>query len=155
MPFVLAILVAGLWAAFMLPAFFDDRGRGPKASTRDYAKRKRLLGELAAAEPEGDAYVRHHAQLRRQRILIGLGVTAFLTLVVATITGSVAWLSIAIAADITIAAFVALLLYTKQQASIPRAAVVPIGSQRPADTPISLVPDVRDEQTQTVKVIAG
>ncbi len=155
MPFVLAILIAGLWAAFMLPAFFDDRGRGSKATTRDFAKRKRLLGELAAAQPEGDAYVRHHAQLRRQRILIGLGTTAFLTLVVATITGSVAWLSIAIAADLAIAAFVALLLYTQQQARIPRATVVPITSAASVDAPSPLVAVPQDEQTTTVRVIAG
>ena len=74
--YVVAILIAGLWAAFLLPSFFDHRSRAPRTTTRDFARTKRLLQQVSSADPDGEDYVRHHAQIRRKRILIGLGLTA-------------------------------------------------------------------------------
>ncbi len=153
--YVVAILIAGLWAAFLLPSFFDHRSRAPKTTTRDFARTRRLLAQVASAQPDGEAYVRHHAQMKRQRILTGLGVTAFLTLVVATWTGMVAWLWLTVALDIAFAGYVALLLYTRQQRSVPKAMVVPIDSAQPvvAAAVLAAVPEY--EETLTVRVIAG
>lgn len=152
--YVVAILIAGLWAAFLLPSFFDHRSRAPKTTTRDFARTRSVLERVTTANPDGEEYVRQHTQVRRQRVLIGLGVSAALTLVVATFTGSVAWLWLTIALDIAIATYVAGLVYVKQQRAIPRAAVVAIESVQAS------APEVDDSQpaydeTLTVRVIAG
>lgn len=153
--YVVAILIAGLWAAFLLPSFFDHRSRAPKTTTRDFARTKRLLEQVTTSDPDGEAYVRHHAQVRRQRILIALVLTAFVSLGVATWMGSIAWLWLTIALDVAVAIYVTGLLYMKQQRSLPRAAVVPISSAPQA--PVSDVNDEKPafEETPTVRVIAG
>lgn len=153
--YVVAILIAGLWAAFLLPSFFDHRSRAPKTTTRDFARTRKVLERVTTADPDGEAYVRHHAQLRRQRILIGLAVVTTLTLGIATWTGSVTWLWLTIALDIVIATYVAGLVYMKQQSSIPRASIVPIESAQPAVTQIADEPEQTYEDTSTVRVIAG
>jgi Flp pilus assembly protein TadB len=155
MYYVVAILIAGLWAAFLLPSFFDHRSRAPKTTTRDFARTKKLLQQVASAQPDGEAYVRRHAQLKRQRVLIGLAATAFLTLVVATWTGSIAWLWLTVAVDVAFAGYVTLLLHTKQQKFVPRATVVPIESAQPVVAPVVLTAVPEHEETLTVRVIAG
>ena len=62
MAIVLFILIAGLWAAFLLPAFFDHRSDAPKSTTRDFARTRMKLAEVSTAQPDGDAYVRRHVQ---------------------------------------------------------------------------------------------
>jgi hypothetical protein len=104
--YVVAILIAGLWAAFLLPSFFDHRSHAPRTTTRDFARTKRMLQQVSSADPDGEDYVRHHTQVRRRRILVGLGLTAVVTLAFATWMGSVAWLWLTIAIDVTIAAYI-------------------------------------------------
>lgn len=152
--YVVAILIAGLWAAFLLPSFFDHRSRAPRTTTRDFARTKRLLQQVSSADPDGENYVRHHAQVRRRRILVGLGVTAIVTLGIATWMGSVAWLWLTIAIDVTIAVYITQLLLMKQQRALPQATVVPIGTvQQPAAPAVDSNPAY--EETPTVRVIAG
>ncbi len=155
MPYVVAILIAGLWAAFLLPSFFDHRSRAPKTTTRDFARTKRLLEQVSTADPDGEAYVRHHNQIRRQRILLSLGATAIMTLAVATWMGSVAWLWLTIGIDIAIAVYVTGLLFMKSQTLSPSATVVPIESAQ--SSPAQAAADSRPayEETPTVRVIAG
>lgn len=152
--YVVAILIAGLWAAFLLPSFFDHRSRAPKTTTRDFARTRSVLERVTTANPDSEDYVRHHTQVRRQRILVGLGVTAVLTLAVATFMGSAPWLWLTIALDVAIAAYVAGLVYVKQQRAVPRASVVMIES---VQTPEPEVDESQHayEETLTVRVIAG
>jgi len=63
------------------------------------------------------------------------------------------WLTIGV--DITLAGYVTLLLYLKQQRFVPRAAVVPIESAQPAVASAVLVAVPAYEETLTVRVIAG
>lgn len=161
MAIVLFILIAGLWAAFLLPSFFDHRSQTPKSTTRDFARTKQLLANVSASQPDSEAYVRRHVQVRRTRVLIGLIVTAVVTLVVATWTGSVAWLWASIGVDIAIAGYVTMLLSVKRQRFAPAAQVVPLESQ-PAAYPQQprAVPQQGEEppdygESQTVRVIAG
>lgn len=153
--YVVAILIAGLWAAFLLPSFFDHRSRAPKTTTRDFARTKKILERVTTANPDGEAYVRHHAQVRRQRILVGLGVTALLTLAVATWMGSVAWLWLTIAVDVAFASYVAGLLFMKQQSKVPRATVVAIESAQEVPEPVEDDSQFAYGETLTVRVIAG
>ncbi len=153
--YVVAILIAGLWAAFLLPSFFDHRSRAPKTTTRDFARTRKVLERVTTANPDSEAYVRHHTQVRRQRILIGLSVAAILTLGSATWMGSIAWLWLTVALDVAIAAYVAGLVYVKQQSAMPRAAIVPIESVQPMPVPVADESQQPYEETSTVRVIAG
>jgi peptidoglycan/LPS O-acetylase OafA/YrhL len=155
MYYVVAILIAGLWAAFLLPSFFDHRSRAPKTTTRDFARTRRLLEQVTTADADGEAYVRHHAQVRRQRILVALVITAFLSLAVATWMGSIAWLWLTIVIDVAVAVYVTGLLYTKQQRGLPRATVVPIGAVQQPIAPAAVGHAPAYEETPTVRVIAG
>ncbi len=157
MAIVLFILIAGLWAAFLLPSFFDHRSQTPRSTTRDFARTKQLLAAVSASQPDTEAYVRRHVQRRRTRVLVGLGATALVTLVVATWTGSVPWLWASIAVDVAIAGYVTMLLAVKRQARVPRAAVVPMPAQgTPVVAPVAAVPEPEPfEESQTVRVIAG
>ena len=159
MAIVLFILIAGLWAAFLLPSFFDHRNQTPKSTTKDFARTKQLLAAVSSARPDSEAYVRHHAQVKRTRTLLGLGIAAALTLGVATWTGSVPWLWLTIALDIAFAGYVTVLLTIKQQGTMPRASVLPIPATEvagPALSPLeSWVEPAPYEESKTVRVIAG
>lgn len=153
---VLFILIAGLWAAFLLPSFFDHRNQTPKSTTRDFARTKQLLATVSASDPSGEDYVRRHAQVRRTRLLMGLGIAAVVTLVVATWTGSVPWLYASIAIDVAIALYITVLLTMKQQRYAPRAQVVRIAPPTPQPVYLEQPAEPAAEvQTQTVRVIAG
>lgn len=156
MPIVLFILIAGLWAAFLLPSFFDNRSHAPKSTTRDYARTKEMLASVAQSQPDSDVYIRRHAQVRRQRILLGMGAASISTLVFATWTGSAAWLMINISVNIAIAGYVTLLLTIKQRRAMQQSVVVqiPNASQRQ----LAAVPTQESyatDEAATVRVIAG
>jgi len=155
MPIVLFILIAGLWAAFLLPSFFDQRNQTPRSTTRDFARTKQLLATVSASQPDTEQYVRRHVQRRRTRILIGLFITAAVTLAVATWTGAVPWLWATIAVDIAIAGYITVLLAIKRQGALPRASVVPIAVQAPVPNQATVPEPVYAEETPTVRVIAG
>ena len=156
MPIVLFILIAGLWAAFLLPSFFDQRSHAPKSTTRDFARTKEMLASVASSQPDSDTYIRRHAQVRRQRILLAMGVVSISTLVFATWTGSVAWLIINITVNIAIAAYVTLLLTIKQRKAMQRTVVVQIPNA--AHRQLASVPTQESyatDEAATVRVIAG
>lgn len=156
MAIVLFILIAGLWAAFLLPSFFDHRSQTPKSTTKDFARTKQLLAAVSASDPSSADYVRRHTQVRRTRILIGLGIAAAITLGVATWTGSVAWLWAAVAIDITIGVYVTMLLHLKRQRFAPSAQVVPIATQPAVSQPAQVeTPAQEFSESATVRVIAG
>jgi len=157
MAIVLFILIAGLWAAFLLPSFFDHRSSAPRSTTRDFARTRKKLAQVSMAQPDSDAYVRKHRQYRRQRILVGLAIGSASTLVFATWTGSMPWLWVNIAINVTFAAYVALLLTMKQLRMAPGAQVVQIAVQVPVEETRRLraVPEREYEESQTVRVIAG
>lgn len=154
---VLFILIGGLWAAFLLPSFFDQRSEAPRSTTADFARTKQVLATVSATSPDGADYVRRHAQARRTRILIGLLVAGAVTLAIATVTGSVAWLWASIAVDVVIGGYVTVLLSLRRQRMMPGAAVVRISPQQqvPAAQQIQHPAEPAFEESQTVRVIAG
>lgn len=156
MPIVLFILIAGLWAAFLLPSFFDHRSRAPRAATRDFARTRQMLANVSSSQPDTDTYIRRHAQVRRQQVLIGLAVASVATLVFATWTGSLPWLWVNIAVNVSIAAYVTLLLTIKQRRAMQQSIVVPI-AQAPQRTleAVPSQPSYATDEAKTVRVIAG
>ncbi|HZJ47465.1 MAG TPA: hypothetical protein VFD97_00340 [Acidimicrobiia bacterium] len=154
MGIIFFILIAGAWAAFLLPSFFDHRRENPRATTRAFARSKQKLGNVTVAQVGSPSYAQHHAQARRQQIFIALLMTALIALVIAVVRSSVMWLGIAIAADLTVGAYVALLLASKQPQQARRAPVlrmpvaVPSAPTKAADLDF-------EEAPPTVRVIAG
>jgi Flp pilus assembly protein TadB len=157
MAIVLFILIAGLWAAFLLPAFFDQRSNAPASTTRDFARTREKLAEVSTTRPDGDAYVRKHAQRKQQQVLIGLVVTFVVTLGYATWSGTVMWLYINIAVAVAIAAYVAMLLNLKARRLAPRAQVVqlPTAPHAAVAAQVARPPVPEYEESRTVRVIAG
>ncbi len=154
MGIIFFILIAGAWAAFLLPSFFDHRRENPRATTRAFARSKQKLGNVTAAQVGSPAYAQHHAQARRQRIFIALLVTALVTLVIAVLRSSIMWLGITIVVDLSVGAYVALILASKQPKQVRRAPVVPIPTAVPT-SPTTAADLELDAAPPTVRVIAG
>jgi hypothetical protein len=156
MPIVLFILIAGLWAAFLLPSFFDNRSSAPKAGTKDFARTRQMLANVSSSQPDTDTYIRRHTQVRRKQVLVGLAIAYVATLVFATLTGSLPWLWVNIAINISIAAYVTLLLTVKQRRALQRTVVVSIdhAPQRALEA-VPTQPSYATDEAKTVRVIAG
>jgi len=154
MGIILFILIAGAWAAFLLPSFFDHRRENPRATTRAFARSKEKLANVTTAQVGSPAYAQHHAQMRRQRIFIALLLTALATLVIAVLRSSVTWLAVSIFIDMVVGGYVAMILAARQPKTVRRAPVVPIAtpisaiSANAADLDLEAAPP-------TVRVIAG
>jgi hypothetical protein len=154
MEIVFFILIAGAWAAFLLPSFFDHRRENPKATTRAFARSKEKLAHVTVAQVGSPAYVQHHAEKRRQRIFIVLLLTALVTLVIAVLQSSIVWLGITIAVDLAVGFYVATILTAKQPKTARRAPVVPL--QTPVHSSPTTAADLDLESAPpTVRVIAG
>jgi len=154
MGIILFILIAGVWAAFLLPSFFDHRRENPRATTRAFARSKEKLANVTTAQVGSPAYAKHHAQVRRQRIFIALLLTALVTLIIAVLWTSVIWLGITIIVDMAVGGYVMMILSSRQPMAVHRASVVPM------PTPVSTAPTTAadldlDAAPPTVRVIAG
>ena len=141
------IVIALLWAAFLLPSFFENRRKAPMASTRSFARSTALLATVAATSSQEMA-ARRRATQRRVRALGVMAGGAFVSLAVAIWQSSVTWLGVAIAFDVALAGFVTLLLFQRQRRYLAsRTAVI-----TPA---IDHTPGTRDPQRHTVRVVAS
>lgn len=138
------ILLAGVWAAFLIPSFVDSRRRTPLASTRDYARSTALLASVASVPTHRELLQRQRAMERRRRVLVALGAGAVASLAMSIWQGSVIWLGLAIVFDLALAGYVALLLYLKQQ--------VPT---EPAEPDIEAEPAFQPVASSSVRVVAG
>lgn len=152
MPLLVFLLIGAVWAAFLLPSFFESRRRAPMTATRSFQRSTELLATVAASDAQ-HLLARRRQALRRRRFLAVLSGSAVVTLVAALITGSVFLLGITIAFDLAIGAYVMLLLMN-QQRSYALAMAPRIGT--PAGAPVE-APSARREANQpsTVRVVAG
>ena len=156
MGIIFFILIAGAWAAFLLPSFFDHRRDSPSETTREYAVTKARLGALAGSdEPLAEEYyAAQSAQAKRQRVFIVLLALASLTLVAAVLTSSVVWLGVSIVVDVAIGAYVGLIVYMRQQRSVRRQNVVQL--DRTVPTAPTTAEDLDfDAAPPSVRIIGG
>jgi hypothetical protein len=138
------ILIACIWAAFLLPSFFESRRKAPINATRDFARSTALLASVATM-PGSEVMARRKARDRRRRLLYSLASGAIISLAVAIMRSSVMWLSVTLVFDIAIAVYIGLLVHVRQQIAAPGGVV-----------PISRVVPVRvDPEHHTVRVVAG
>ena len=154
MGIIFFILIAGAWAAFLLPSFFDHRRENPKATTRAFARSKEKLANVTVAQVGSPAYAQQHAQRRRQRTFLVLLFAALTTLVIAVLQSSMLWLGITIIVDMAVGGYVAMILTAKQPKAVRRAPVVPIQPSIPA-APTTAADLNVDSASPTVRVIAG
>ena len=141
------IVIALLWAAFLLPTVFENRRRAPGASTRSFARSNALLATVSSSTPAG-ATARRQANRRRLRFLFLVATGASLTLVVAIWESSILWLSVSVVFDVALAAFVTMLLFSrKMHLATMRATVLLPEDDQEVST--------RDPQRNTVRVIAS
>ena len=124
--YFLMLLIAGVWAAFLLPPAIENRRRSPLSSTEQFSKLTHHLGrardgntdtpEVAAAHEALAAGVeRDDVLVRRQRILIGLGSLVAITLVAAIAARSVQMLALNLIADAGLVWYVMMLLQIKSR----------------------------------------
>ena len=141
------ILIVVIWAAFLLPSFFDSRRKAPMATTRSFARDTALLATVASASaPEVAA--RRRASTRRQRTLAILSAGAAGTLAVAIWQSSVPWLGLSLGFDVALAGFVTTLLHVRRQQVSTAAS--------PTAVPVVLPGTAgKDHQRHTVRVVAG
>jgi hypothetical protein len=142
MEIVAFILIACIWAAFLLPSFFESRRKAPLNTTRSFARSTALLASVATSTgPE--IIARRKAHERRQRFLTALAGAAIISLGVAILRSSVLWLGVTLICDLTIAAYIGVMLDMRQQAETPRVVALPSENTL-------LEPD-----RHTVRVVAG
>ena len=148
MEIVVLILIAVVWAFFLLPSFFDNRRQAPLSSTKSFAKSTALLASVAVS-PAYEVMLRRRVMVRRRRVLMLLGASAIGSLTIAILTGSMVWLGVTIAFDLVLAGYIATLLAIKERATAARAPVVPLQRPTPAEAPPA------EQQVGTVRVVAG
>jgi peptidoglycan/LPS O-acetylase OafA/YrhL len=139
------ILIGGIWAAFLLPSFFESRRKTPISTTRNFAKSTALLASVSSAA--GQVTVARRRTLdRRRRLLIALVLGAAISLAVAVVQGSTTWLFVTLAFDAAIAGYIGYLVHLRQQrASAPRVVPMAQGEPQLAEEP----------QRHTVRVVNG
>lgn len=116
------LLIAGVWAAFLLPPALAKRRLSPASSTEEFSKLTRQLGKARHVEtpdvigPHGGRQARLERDrviARRRQILVGLGAVAVATLVGAIAVGNVQLLLVHLLADAALAWYVVMLLQIK------------------------------------------
>ncbi len=138
------ILIAGIWAAFLLPSLLDGRRQAPMSSTRNFARSKNLLASVSASDSQ-HVLQRRRSGMRRRRILAGIAAGAVVSLAIAVMQSSTAWLAITIGFDIALAGYVTLLLVAQQGTPV-RASVV--------ELPRAAEP-VYESDNASVRIVAG
>ncbi len=140
------ILIAALWAVFLLPSFFESRRHAPINATRAHARSTALLASVATV-PGTEVMARRKARERRRRFLYALIAGAIISLTVAILRSSVVWLGVTLVFDLAIAGYVSLLVYVRQRRAAPSSVV------QLAPVPTSTVAAEPDQHT--VRVVAG
>ncbi len=94
MEIVLLILLAAVWAVFLIPSFFNSRKEAPINSTQDFARNTARLNAVRVSAVEPSVARRRRTLARRRRALLGLITAAIVSLAAAIWTGSVPLLGV-------------------------------------------------------------
>lgn len=142
------LIIAGVWAVFLLPAFFESGKSASLRSTRSFARNNSLLASVTRQTTE-QMMVVNRARRRRRRSVALLGSGALGSLAAAVMTGSMLWLGVTIVFDILLAGFVTALLQAKAARFRPVASVVPID----LTGPIPEIPEL--EVVPTIRIVGA
>ncbi len=119
MEMVIFIVLAAVWAVFLIPSFTASRKAAPINSTQDFARSAERLGAVRVMATVPHLADRRRTLARRRRTLVFLTGLAVVTLAAAIWTGSVALLGVSLAVDVLLAAYITVLLYIKQRQAVP------------------------------------
>lgn len=123
-PMIYFLLIAGVWAAFLLPPALANRRLSPLSSTEEFSKLTRQLGRardvstdspevLALQSAAANGVDRGRVLTRRRRILVGLVSLVLVTLLAAIAFGSVQLLLLNLLADAGLIWYIVMLLQIK------------------------------------------
>jgi len=112
---LITLIIAGAWAAYLLPSVFSSRRNAPLQSTQEFNRITARLASVHGHKVETADLARRRVLARRRRMLVGLGLTALTTLVLAIWQGSSTLLITHIVVDAIGAWYVAMLLQIKQR----------------------------------------
>ena len=112
---LITLVIAGAWAAYLLPSVFVSRRNAPLHSTHEFNQLTARLASVHGHKVENADLARRRVLARRRRILAGLALTAATTLGVAIWQGSSMLLIAHIAIDAIGAWYIAMLLQIKQR----------------------------------------
>ncbi|MGA9597864.1 MAG: hypothetical protein WBV06_17040 [Acidimicrobiia bacterium] len=141
------LIIGGVWAAFLLPAFFETSKSAPMRSTRNFARHNDLLASVTR-QSAAEVRAARLARSRRRRTVALLGSGALGSLSAAVMTGSTLWLTVTIVFDILLAGFVTALLQAKAARFHPVAPVVALDLTSP-------VVATAVEPIQTIRIVGA
>ncbi|HDH25390.1 MAG TPA: hypothetical protein ENH00_04235 [Actinobacteria bacterium] len=111
---IVIFVLAGVWAAFLLPSVFTSRRDQPTEAARDFMRLSARLSAAGSGTTIEPMLTRRRVLVRRRRALIVLISIAVATLAVAIWRGSAALLIAHIAMDGVIAWYLAMLVQIRQ-----------------------------------------
>jgi hypothetical protein len=140
---LILVVIAGVWAAFLLPPLFLVRRDTPLNTTQEFTK---LTSRLASVQNNngpariGGTVARAQVLSRRRQILIGMFALVGVTLVAAIMQGSFPLLMLHLVADAGLAWYVMMLLQIKErQAAAATAAMFDTRLPRGSESPVRIV----------------
>ena len=138
---LITLIIAGAWAAYLLPSIFVSRRNAPLHSTQEFNQLTARLASVHGHNVETADLARRRVLARRRRTLIGLGLVAATTLAVAIWQGSSILLIAHIVVDAIGAWYIAMLLQIKQR--------------RPAPTVVDLRSVEEDTEERHLRIVSS
>jgi hypothetical protein len=112
---IIIFVLAGVWAAFLLPSVFTSRRDRPTESAREFMRLSARLTAVGSGTTIEPLLTRRRVLARRRRTLVVLAFLAVGTLAVAILRGSTTLLIAHIAIDGVIAWYLAMLVQIRQR----------------------------------------
>lgn len=112
---IVIFVLAGVWAAFLLPSVFTSRRDRPTESAREFTRLSARLSAVGTGTTIEPMLTRRRVLARRRRALVFLVTIAAATLAVAIWRGSTSLLIAHIAMDGVIAWYLAMLVQIRQR----------------------------------------
>ncbi|MDH3260033.1 MAG: hypothetical protein OEM81_01755 [Acidimicrobiia bacterium] len=117
---LITLVIAGAWAAYLLPSIFVSRRNAPLQSTQEFNRITARLASVHGHAVESADLARRRVLSRRRKFLAGLALAGATTLAIAIWQGSSILLIAHIVIDAIGAWYVAMLLQIKQRRVAPR-----------------------------------
>ncbi len=138
---LITLIIAGAWAAYLLPSVFVSRRNAPLHSTQEFNRITARLASVHGHAVENADLARRRVLARRRRVLYGLGLAAVTTLALAVWQGSSILLIAHIAIDAIGAWYIAMLLQIKQR--------------RAAEPVVELLPEEETTEERHLRIVSS
>lgn len=109
------LLIGAVWAVYLLPSLFGDRGNAPMNSTEEFDRWTHLMADVQKRPSQNGRTTRSVVRSRRRRTLALLGIAALATLALAVIQSSMAWLLVNLFVDSLVVLYVVALAQMKRR----------------------------------------